>query len=57
MVSIQDEIAEQVSKSKSQQLTAMETSDREDQISDWLDDHGIACTRDGERASTGEAPN
>src|SRR6185312_11681617 len=41
LVSIQDEIAEQVSKSKSQQLTAMETSDREDQISDWLDDHGI----------------
>jgi signal transduction histidine kinase len=42
LVSIQDEVAEQVAKSKSQELTALETSDREDQISDWLDDHGIA---------------
>lgn len=41
LVSIQDEVAEQVAKSKSQQLTALETSDREDQIGDWLDDHGI----------------
>jgi signal transduction histidine kinase len=42
LVSIQDEVAEQVAKSKAQQLTALETSDREDQIGDWLDDHGIA---------------
>ncbi|MBO0678877.1 cyclic nucleotide-binding domain-containing protein [Mycolicibacterium sp. S2-37] len=42
LVSIQDEVAEQVAKSKSQELTALETSDREDQISDWLEDHGIS---------------
>ena len=42
LVSIQDEVAEQVAKSKAQQLTALETSDREDQIGDWLEDHGIA---------------
>ena len=42
LVSIQDEVAEQVAKSKAQELTALETSDREDQIGDWLDDHGIA---------------
>ena len=41
LVSIQDEVAEQVAKSKSVELTALETSDREDQISDWLDDHGV----------------
>ena len=41
LVSIQDEVAEQVAKSKSQELTALETSDREDQIGDWLEDHGI----------------
>src|SRR6476619_7232565 len=32
LVSIQDEVAEQVAKSKSQELSALETSDREDQI-------------------------
>jgi signal transduction histidine kinase len=42
LVKIQDEVAEQVAKSRSQDLTALETSDREDQIGDWLDDHGIA---------------
>jgi signal transduction histidine kinase len=42
LVSIQDEVAEQVAKSKAQQLTALETSDREDQVGDWLEDHGIA---------------
>lgn len=42
LVSIQDEVAEQVAKSKSQELTALETSDREDLIGDWLDEHGIA---------------
>ncbi|TGD87282.1 cyclic nucleotide-binding domain-containing protein [Mycolicibacterium sp. CH28] len=41
LVSIQDEVAEQVAKSKVQQLTALETSDREDQVGDWLEDHGI----------------
>ena len=42
LVSIQDEVAEQVAKSKAQELTALESSDREDQIGDWLEDHGIA---------------
>ena len=41
LVSIQDEVAEQVAKSKSQELTALEASDREEQIGDWLEDHGI----------------
>jgi signal transduction histidine kinase len=41
LVSIQNEIAEQVSKSKTQELTALEISDREDLITDWLDDHDI----------------
>jgi signal transduction histidine kinase len=42
LVRIQDEVAEQVAKSKAQQLTALETSDREDRVGDWLEDHGIA---------------
>ena len=42
LVSIQDEVAEQVAKSKSQELTALEVADREDQIGDWLEDHGIS---------------
>jgi signal transduction histidine kinase len=42
LVKIQDEIAEQVAKSRSQDLTALETSDLEEQVGDWLDDHGIA---------------
>ena len=41
LVSIQDEVAEQVAKSKSVELTALESSDREEQIGDWLEDHGI----------------
>jgi signal transduction histidine kinase len=46
LVSIQDEVAEQVAKSKAQELTALETSDREDQIGDWLHSHGIAAAWD-----------
>lgn len=42
LVRIQDEVAEMVAKSKAQELTALETSDREDQVGDWLEDHGIA---------------
>ena len=42
LVSIQDEVAEQVAKSRDYELTALEASDREDQIGDWLEDHGIA---------------
>ena len=41
LVSIQDEVAEQVAKSRDYELTALEASDREDQIGDWLEDHGI----------------
>ncbi len=46
LVTIQDEVAEQVAKSKGLELTALETSDREDQIGDWLEDHGIASAWD-----------
>ncbi len=46
LVSIQDEVAEQVAKSKSAELTALEASDREDQIGDWLEDHGIVSAWD-----------
>ena len=46
LVSIQDEVAEQVAKSKAQELTALEASDREDQIGDWLEDHGISSAWD-----------
>jgi signal transduction histidine kinase len=41
LVLIQDETAERVAKSRSQELTPLETSDREDQLGDWLDDHDI----------------
>lgn len=46
LVTIQDEVAEQVAKSKGLELTALETSDREDQIGDWLEDHGISSAWD-----------
>ncbi|MCV7178255.1 ATP-binding protein [Mycolicibacterium sphagni] len=46
LVRIQDEVAEMVAKSKAQELSALETSDREDQVGDWLDDHGIASAWD-----------
>ena len=41
LVSIQDEVAEQVAKSKAQELTALESSDREDQMGDWLEERNI----------------
>jgi signal transduction histidine kinase len=41
LISVQDEVAEQVAKSKSQEISALEASDREDQLGDWLEDHGI----------------
>jgi signal transduction histidine kinase len=41
LVSIQDEVAEQVAKSKNVELSALEASDREEQIGDWLEDHDI----------------
>jgi signal transduction histidine kinase len=46
MVSIQEEVAEQVAKSKSMELTALEASDREDQIGDWLENRGISSAWD-----------
>ena len=42
LVSIQDEVAEQVAKSKSVELTALEASDREEQIGEWLEDRGMS---------------
>jgi signal transduction histidine kinase len=42
LIRLQEEAAERVPKAPA--LTPMEASDREDEISDWLDDHGI---RDG----------
>jgi signal transduction histidine kinase len=41
LVSIQEEVAEQVAKSKSVELNALEASDREEQIGDWLEDRDI----------------
>jgi signal transduction histidine kinase len=41
LVTIQEEVAEQVAKNKAQELTALEASDREDTIGDWLEDHEI----------------
>jgi signal transduction histidine kinase len=41
LVSIQDEVAEQVAKNKTVELTALEASDREEQIGDWLEDRGL----------------
>ncbi|MDX1884525.1 ATP-binding protein [Mycolicibacterium sp. 120270] len=46
LVSIQDQVAEQVAKNKDVELTALEASDREDEIGDWLEDHGIASAWD-----------
>ncbi|MHA3023502.1 ATP-binding protein [Mycobacterium sp. BMJ-28] len=42
LITIQDQVAEQVAKSKGLELTALETSDREEQIGDWLEDRGLA---------------
>jgi signal transduction histidine kinase len=41
LVRLQEEIAEQVAKSNSRHLTAMETSDCEDAVGEWLEDHGV----------------
>jgi signal transduction histidine kinase len=41
LVTIQDEVAEQVAKSNREELSALESTDREEQLGDWLDDHGI----------------
>ncbi|MGB6209630.1 ATP-binding protein [Mycobacterium sp.] len=41
LVQLQDAVAEQVAKSASQHLTALETADREDAVGEWLEDHDI----------------
>ena len=41
LVQLQEQLAEQVAKAASQHMTAMETADCEDAVSDWLEDHGI----------------
>ncbi|MGA7050650.1 MAG: ATP-binding protein [Mycobacterium sp.] len=41
LVHLQEQLAEQVTKAASQHMTAMETADCEDAVSDWLEDHGI----------------
>ncbi|MGV0813536.1 ATP-binding protein [Mycolicibacterium boenickei] len=46
VVSFQDEVAEQVAKCKCERLTPLEVSDREDELGDWLEDHGIAAAWD-----------
>jgi signal transduction histidine kinase len=41
LIGLQQEVVEQVTKSTSHQLSAIETSDREDAVGEWLEDHGI----------------
>jgi signal transduction histidine kinase len=41
LVALQNDAAERVSKAKSSTLSPLETSDAEDAISDWLDDHDV----------------
>jgi signal transduction histidine kinase len=41
LVRLQERVAEQVTKSASQHLSALETADREDAVGDWLEDHSI----------------
>jgi signal transduction histidine kinase len=46
LVSIQDRVSEQIAKHKAQSLTALEASDREEQIGEWLEDRGITSAWD-----------
>lgn len=46
LVRIQDDVADQVAKSRDVELTALEASDREDAIGDWLEDHDIVSAWD-----------
>jgi len=41
LVNMQDQVAEQVAKNKGVELSALEASDREDELGDWLEDHDI----------------
>ncbi|MGV0715627.1 ATP-binding protein [Mycolicibacterium sp. XJ662] len=42
LISIQDEVTEHVAKSTAVELSALEASDREEQIGDWLEARGIS---------------
>ena len=41
LVRMQQEVVEQVAKSASQELSAIEATDREDAVGEWLEDHGV----------------
>jgi signal transduction histidine kinase len=41
LVRLQQEVVEQVAKSTTHQLSAIETADREDAVGEWLEDHGV----------------
>jgi signal transduction histidine kinase len=41
LVALQEEIAEQVAKSTTQHMSAIQTADCEDAVAQWLEDHGI----------------
>jgi signal transduction histidine kinase len=41
LVHLQEEIADQVAKSASEHLNALDTADCEDAVGEWLEDHGI----------------
>lgn len=43
LVRIQEEVAEQVAKAELRELTALESSDLEDEVGDWLEQHHIAA--------------
>jgi signal transduction histidine kinase len=40
-VRLQQQVADQVAKSTTQHLSSIETTDREDAVGEWLDEHGI----------------
>jgi signal transduction histidine kinase len=42
LIKLQEEVAEKVAKAKMLVLSPLEASDREDSITDWLEDHGIS---------------
>jgi signal transduction histidine kinase len=41
LVRLQQQVADQVAKSTSQHLSSIETTDREDAVGEWLEEHGI----------------
>jgi signal transduction histidine kinase len=41
LVRLQQQVADQVAKSTTQHLSSIETTDREDAVGEWLEDHGI----------------